>query len=231
MKFNFWLWPAPSLEPICWIWPPSYWKWCPLRTKMRLLKRVIGLLPALESYSVMSSVFSFFLNIMSAIYPRALMHPFFTTSPYVTPASLLWTQWGSVSTASPEWRVDLSHCIYTAVSKFRGLDSSCNNFCFLARIQNLDGNDKRPEQETDIISQESSVRTSTPRKNGSVLNFESPVSKGTRIQTISQSVPQTVPSTDVARPVNTTPATSISLTPAPSVSSVQKPRNNHITNR
>ncbi|NXW92760.1 TMC3 protein, partial [Alopecoenas beccarii] len=98
------------------------------------------------------------------------------------------------------------------------------------QIQNLDGNDKRPEQETDIVSQESSVRSSTPRKNGSVLNFESPVSKGTRIQTISQSVPQTVPSTDVARPVNATSATSTSLTPAPSVSSVQKPRNNHITN-
>ncbi|KFV53432.1 Transmembrane channel-like 3, partial [Gavia stellata] len=119
----------------------------------------------------------------------------------------------------------------TITSKFRDLDSSCNNFCFLARIQNLDGNDKRPEQESDIISQESSVRTSTPRKNGSVLNFESPVSKGTRIQTISQSVPQTVPSTDVARPVSATPTTSISLTPAPSVSSVQKTRNNHITNR
>ncbi|XP_071670150.1 transmembrane channel-like protein 3 isoform X2 [Patagioenas fasciata] len=101
----------------------------------------------------------------------------------------------------------------------------------VARIQNLDGNDKRPEQETDIISQESSVRSSTPRKNGSVLNFESPVSKGTRIQTISQSVPQTVPSTDVARPVNATPTTSSSLTPAPSVSSVQKQRNNHVTNR
>uniref|UniRef100_A0A8B9MCN2 Transmembrane channel-like protein n=1 Tax=Accipiter nisus TaxID=211598 RepID=A0A8B9MCN2_9AVES len=82
----------------------------------------------------------------------------------------------------------------------------------VARIQNLDGNDKRPEQESDIISQESSVRSSTPRKNGSVLNFESPVSKGTRIQTISQSVPQTVPSTDVARPVNATPTTSASLT-------------------
>ncbi|KFZ58181.1 Transmembrane channel-like 3, partial [Antrostomus carolinensis] len=115
-------------------------------------------------------------------------------------------------------------------SKFRGLDSSYNNFCFLARIQNLDGNDKRPEQESDI-SQESSARSSTPRKNGSVLNFESPVSKGTRIQTISQSVLQTVPSTDVARPVNATPTTSASLTPAPSVSSVQKPRNDHITNR
>uniref|UniRef100_A0A8U7P4R9 Transmembrane channel-like protein n=1 Tax=Corvus moneduloides TaxID=1196302 RepID=A0A8U7P4R9_CORMO len=101
----------------------------------------------------------------------------------------------------------------------------------VARIQNLDANDKRPEQETDIISQESSVRSSTPRKNGSVLNFESPVSKGTRIQTISQSVPQSVPSTDVARPANATPTTSTSLTPAPSMSSVQKPRNDHITNR
>ncbi|KAF1510171.1 Transmembrane channel-like protein 3, partial [Eudyptula minor] len=102
------------------------------------------------------------------------------------------------------------------------LDSSCNNnFCLLARIQNLDGNDKRPEQESDIISQESSVRSSTPRKNGSVLNFESPASKGTRIQTISQSVLQTVPSADVARPVNATPTTSTSLT-APSVSSLCK---------
>ncbi|XP_051484505.1 transmembrane channel-like protein 3 [Apus apus] len=101
----------------------------------------------------------------------------------------------------------------------------------VARIQNLDGNDKRPEPESDIISQESSLRSSTPRKNGSVLNFESPVSKGTRIQTISQSVPQTVPSTDVARPVNVTPTTATSLTPAPSVSSVQKPRSDHITNR
>ncbi|NXM07655.1 TMC3 protein, partial [Tyrannus savana] len=101
----------------------------------------------------------------------------------------------------------------------------------VARIQNLDSNDKRPDQDNDIISQESSVRSSTPRKNGSVLNFESPVSKGTRIQTISQSVPQTVPSTDVARPVNATPTTSTSLTPAPSITSVQKPRNDHITNR
>uniref|UniRef100_U3IUE9 Transmembrane channel-like protein n=1 Tax=Anas platyrhynchos platyrhynchos TaxID=8840 RepID=U3IUE9_ANAPP len=101
----------------------------------------------------------------------------------------------------------------------------------VARIQNLGGNDKRPDQESDLISQESSVRSSTPRKNGSVLNFESPVSKGTRIQTISQSVPQTVPSTDVARPVNANPTTSTSLTSAPSVSSVQKSRNNHTTNR
>ncbi|KFQ02673.1 Transmembrane channel-like 3, partial [Haliaeetus albicilla] len=127
--------------------------------------------------------------------------------------------------------VSFRNATINKASKFRNLDGSCNNFCFLARIQNLDGNDKRPEQESDIISQESSVRSSTPRKNGSVLNFESPASKGTRIQTISQSVPQTVPSTDVARPVNATPTTSASLTPAPSVSSVQKPRNDNITNR
>ncbi|NWR58296.1 TMC3 protein, partial [Bucorvus abyssinicus] len=112
--------------------------------------------------------------------------------------------------------------VSTAQSTFE-----CN---LVARIQNLDGTDKRPEQESDIISQESSVWSSTPRKNGSVLNFESPVSKGTRIQTISQSVLQTVPSTDVARPVKATP-TSTSLTPAPSVSSVQKPRNDHISKR
>ncbi|XP_021263415.1 transmembrane channel-like protein 3 [Numida meleagris] len=107
----------------------------------------------------------------------------------------------------------------------------CRVYSEGTRIQNLDGSDKRPDQDGGLISQESSVRASTPRKNGSVLNFESPVSKGTRIQTISQSVPHTVPSTDVARPVNATPTTSASLTPAPSVSSVQKPRNDHTTNR
>uniref|UniRef100_A0A669PVJ8 Transmembrane channel-like protein n=1 Tax=Phasianus colchicus TaxID=9054 RepID=A0A669PVJ8_PHACC len=97
------------------------------------------------------------------------------------------------------------------------------------RFQNLDGSDKRPDQDGGLISQESSVRASTPRKNGSVLSFESPVSKGTRIQTISQTVPHTVPSTDAARPVNATPTTSASLTPT--VSSVQKPRNDHTTSR
>uniref|UniRef100_A0A8C3M4X4 Transmembrane channel-like protein n=1 Tax=Chrysolophus pictus TaxID=9089 RepID=A0A8C3M4X4_CHRPC len=97
------------------------------------------------------------------------------------------------------------------------------------RFQNLDGSDKRPDQDGGLISQESSVRASTPRKNGSVLSFESPVSKGTRIQTISQTVPHTVPSTDAARPVSATPTTSASLTPT--VSSVQKPRNDHTTSR
>ncbi|XP_054244050.1 transmembrane channel-like protein 3 [Indicator indicator] len=101
----------------------------------------------------------------------------------------------------------------------------------VARIQNLDGNDKRPEQENDLLSQESSAWSSTPRKNGSVLNFESPVSKGIRIQTISQSVPQAVPSADTSRPATAAPTTPASMTPAASVASVQKARNNHITNR
>uniref|UniRef100_A0A670JVL7 Transmembrane channel-like protein n=1 Tax=Podarcis muralis TaxID=64176 RepID=A0A670JVL7_PODMU len=46
-----------------------------------------------------------------------------------------------------------------------------------ARIQTTEGNDIRPEQESDIISQESSARCSTPRKNGSVVNFDPPVPK------------------------------------------------------
>ncbi|XP_074863303.1 transmembrane channel-like protein 3 [Carettochelys insculpta] len=94
----------------------------------------------------------------------------------------------------------------------------------VARIQNLEGNDKRPEQESDLISRESSARSSTPRKNGSVLNFESPVSKGSRIQTISQSVPQA----DVTRPANKSPATPTHLTSTPSM---QKRRTERAANR
>ncbi|EMP29170.1 Transmembrane channel-like protein 3 [Chelonia mydas] len=97
----------------------------------------------------------------------------------------------------------------------------------VARIQNLEGNDKRPEQENDLTSQESSARSSTPRKNGSVLNFESPVTKGSRIQTISQSVPQA----DISRPVNITPTTPIPLTPTPTVPSIQKRRIEQVANR
>ncbi|KAF7241550.1 Transmembrane channel-like protein 3 [Varanus komodoensis] len=97
-----------------------------------------------------------------------------------------------------------------------------------ARIQTVVGNDKRPEQESDIISQESSVRSSTPRKNGSVVNFESP--KGSRIQTISQSVPQPEVAKAVspipanATPAPPTPVAPIPVTPTPSLPPVQKPR-------
>ncbi|XP_033023290.1 transmembrane channel-like protein 3 [Lacerta agilis] len=116
-----------------------------------------------------------------------------------------------------------------------------------ARIQTTEGNDIRPEQESDIISQESSARCSTPRKNGSVVNFESP--KGRRIQTISQSVAQP----EVAKPVSPPPANAppaapapiaaplpiaspvliapTPVTPTPSLPSVPKPRAEPIANR
>ncbi|XP_044133000.1 transmembrane channel-like protein 3 [Bufo gargarizans] len=62
-----------------------------------------------------------------------------------------------------------------------------------ARFQNKDGLDKkREQQDSDIVSQESSVHSSTPRKNGSVVNFESPGSKHSRIQTITQSAPRVI---------------------------------------
>ncbi|XP_048337657.1 transmembrane channel-like protein 3 [Sphaerodactylus townsendi] len=110
------------------------------------------------------------------------------------------------------------------------------------RIQNFDGTGKRPEQESDVVSQESSARSSTPRKNGSVLTFESP--KSSQIQTVSQSVPQI----DVSKPVSPTPANVAPLapapapapptpalpapvTPTPSLPSIQKPRPEPIANR
>ncbi|KAJ7311061.1 hypothetical protein JRQ81_006659 [Phrynocephalus forsythii] len=80
---------------------------------------------------------------------------------------------------------------------------------FLARIQTINGNGKWPEPESNAISGESSARSSTPRKNGSVVNFESP--KAGRIQTISQSVPPP----DVAKPVSPTPANASPALPAP----------------
>ncbi|XP_060116264.1 transmembrane channel-like protein 3 [Heteronotia binoei] len=95
------------------------------------------------------------------------------------------------------------------------------------QIQNLEGISKRPEQESDIISQESSARSSTPRKNGSVLTFESP--KGSQIQTVSQSVPQL----DVTKPVNPSPANAAPLAPPPAAPApiIQKPRTEPIANR
>ncbi|KAG8440571.1 hypothetical protein GDO86_006352 [Hymenochirus boettgeri] len=89
----------------------------------------------------------------------------------------------------------------------------------IARFQNKDGHEKKTELESDIISQESSARSSTPKKNGSVVNFESPVKQGGRIQTISQSAPRL----DLQQPV--------SVTQSPSVSGIQKQRKENIPNR
>lgn len=48
--------------------------------------------------------------------------------------------------------------------------------------------DKKPDQqESDITSQEVSVHTPSPRRNGSVTNFQSPVRRGNSIRTITQS--------------------------------------------
>ncbi|XP_042617270.1 transmembrane channel-like protein 3 [Cyprinus carpio] len=57
-----------------------------------------------------------------------------------------------------------------------------------ARLQGPEGGDKKPEQESDITSMESSARSaSPPRRNGSIANFESPVRHGNSIRTITQS--------------------------------------------
>ncbi|XP_063786032.1 transmembrane channel-like protein 3 [Pseudophryne corroboree] len=89
----------------------------------------------------------------------------------------------------------------------------------VARFQNTDGHDKKREQDSDIISPESSLHSSTPRKNGSVVNFESPVNKLSRIQTISQSAPRAV--------VHQTS----SVTLSPTVSRVKQQRAEHLSNR
>ncbi|XP_028999427.1 transmembrane channel-like protein 3 [Betta splendens] len=49
--------------------------------------------------------------------------------------------------------------------------------------------DPKPDlQESDITSQEASIHTPSPRQNGSATTFQSPVSHGTSIRTITQSV-------------------------------------------
>ncbi|XP_042330935.1 transmembrane channel-like protein 3 [Sceloporus undulatus] len=75
------------------------------------------------------------------------------------------------------------------------------------RIQTTEDNDKRPELENN--GQESSIRSSTPGKNGSVVNFESP--KGRQIPTISQSVPQP----EIPKPVSPTLGSSTSVASVP----------------
>ncbi|KAK1160790.1 transmembrane channel-like protein 3 [Acipenser oxyrinchus oxyrinchus] len=89
----------------------------------------------------------------------------------------------------------------------------------VSRMITHEGNDKKPDQESDITSQESSLRSSSPRRNGSVMNFESPVNRGNSIRTISQSASRS----DVSR------ATTASQIPPVPV--LQKHRMEHIPNR
>uniref|UniRef100_A0A8C4DIZ6 Transmembrane channel-like protein n=1 Tax=Dicentrarchus labrax TaxID=13489 RepID=A0A8C4DIZ6_DICLA len=52
--------------------------------------------------------------------------------------------------------------------------------------------DKKPDQqESDVTSQEASIHTPSPRRNGSVTNFQSPVRRGNSIRTIAQSASRT----------------------------------------
>ncbi|XP_023669611.2 transmembrane channel-like protein 3 [Paramormyrops kingsleyae] len=88
------------------------------------------------------------------------------------------------------------------------------------RLQPAEVEAKKQEQESDVTtSQESSVRSSSPRRNGSVANFESPVRQGNSIHTITQSASRS----DVNRP--TTSAQS------PSIPLMQKQRMEHVPSR
>ncbi|XP_043533543.1 transmembrane channel-like protein 3 isoform X1 [Chiloscyllium plagiosum] len=55
----------------------------------------------------------------------------------------------------------------------------------VARFQHLEDGDKKTEHESEVGSQESSLQSS-PRRNGSVANVDSPVSAGSHIPSISQ---------------------------------------------
>uniref|UniRef100_A0A8C9S1P0 Transmembrane channel-like protein n=1 Tax=Scleropages formosus TaxID=113540 RepID=A0A8C9S1P0_SCLFO len=91
-------------------------------------------------------------------------------------------------------------------------------FFSTARLQTPNGNQKQ-EQESDITSQESSLRSSSPRRNGTVTNFESPVRRGNTIRTITQSASRT----SINRPA--------SSTRSPPIPMIQKQRLEHIPDR
>ncbi|XP_016347273.1 transmembrane channel-like protein 3 [Sinocyclocheilus anshuiensis] len=77
-----------------------------------------------------------------------------------------------------------------------------------ARLQAPEGSDKKPEQESDITSMESSARSASPqRRNGSVTNFESPVRIGNSIRTITQSASRP----DIARAAGATRSPSVTV--------------------
>ncbi|XP_036837685.1 transmembrane channel-like protein 3 [Oncorhynchus mykiss] len=94
-----------------------------------------------------------------------------------------------------------------------------------ARLQapEVPGGDRKPDQQDgDITSRESSIRTPSPRPNGSVTNFQSPDRRGNGIRTITQS----------ASRVETARATFAAGAPrSPTVSILHKQRPEIIPNR
>ncbi|XP_071776954.2 transmembrane channel-like protein 3 [Centroberyx gerrardi] len=82
--------------------------------------------------------------------------------------------------------------------------------------------DKKPDQqESDITSHESSIHTPSPRRNGSVTNFQSPVRRGNSIRTITQSASRA----DLNR------GSVAGSSRSPTVSILHKHRLEHVPNR
>ncbi|XP_072889099.1 transmembrane channel-like protein 3 isoform X2 [Hemitrygon akajei] len=88
-----------------------------------------------------------------------------------------------------------------------------------ARFQHLEEGHKKSEHESDATSQESSIQSS-PRRNGSIMNFDIPNSAGTHIQSISH---------QVDRPASAPRGTNLAQSPAASVA--QKHRSEHFPQR
>ncbi|KAJ7994742.1 hypothetical protein DPEC_G00252630 [Dallia pectoralis] len=84
------------------------------------------------------------------------------------------------------------------------------------------GEPKPDQQDSDITSHESSVHTPSPRHNGSVTNFQSPVRHGNSIRTITQSASRA----EIARAT-----TSAGSSRSPTVSMLSKQRVEQIPNR
>uniref|UniRef100_UPI00398F7139 transmembrane channel-like protein 3 n=1 Tax=Pristiophorus japonicus TaxID=55135 RepID=UPI00398F7139 len=89
----------------------------------------------------------------------------------------------------------------------------------VARFQNLEGGDKKTEHESDVTSQESSIQSS-PRRNGSVTNCDSPVSAGSHIRSVSQQVAHAADVTRVS-----------GLPQNPMAAAAQKHRSEHVSQR
>ncbi|KAM9318931.1 transmembrane channel-like protein 3 [Pholidichthys leucotaenia] len=82
--------------------------------------------------------------------------------------------------------------------------------------------DRQPDQqESEITSQEASIHTPSPRRNGSVTNFESPVRRGNSIRTITQSASRA----DLNR------GTPVGSVRSPTVTILNNHRLEHIPNR
>uniref|UniRef100_A0A6Q2YBA5 Transmembrane channel-like protein n=1 Tax=Esox lucius TaxID=8010 RepID=A0A6Q2YBA5_ESOLU len=100
-------------------------------------------------------------------------------------------------------------------------NSSMNEI--LLQAPELASRDKKPDQQdSDITSHDSSVHTPSPRSNGSVTNFQSPVRHGNSIRTITQSASR-------AEIVRAT--TSAGSSRSPAMSMLNKQRVEQIPNR